>query len=388
MRIKNMKVVIATDSFKGCCTSMEAASAFEKGILNASPDAQIIKIPVADGGEGTVDAVVSGVGGKLHLVEATDPIGRRVSAQYGIIPNGIAVIEMAAASGLPLVPKEKRDPKYTTTFGTGEMIRDALDQGCRKIFIGIGGSATNDGGIGMAQALGVSFTDKNGKELGFGAGDIGSLAHIDISRLDARLSECEIVALCDVTNPLCGKTGATYIYGPQKGVKPEELSVLDSNLKHYASVILDQLGKDIADIPGAGAAGGLGAGLMTFCNARLKPGIETVLTLVGLETHLEDSDLVITGEGRIDGQSIFGKVPVGVARAAKKYNVPVIAIAGSIGDGAHAVYDYGIDSILSIVRGPISLEDSIANFKFLAEDAAERMMRIINIRIKQNQPDR
>jgi glycerate 2-kinase len=377
-----MKIIIATDSFKGCCTSLEAASAFEKGILRASPSAQVIKIPVADGGEGTVDAVVAGTGGKLRSVEVTDPVGNRIMAQYGITKDGTAIMEMAAASGLPLVPKEKKDPNFTTTFGTGEMMKDALDQGCKKIFIGIGGSATNDGGLGMAQALGVSFKDKNGKELGFGAKDIGSLDRIDISRLDNRLSECEIVALCDVTNPLCGNKGATYVYGPQKGVKPEDLPVIDAKLGHYAGVIHDQLGKDIAEIPGAGAAGGLGAGLMAFCNAKLKPGIESILNLVGLEIHLKDAALVITGEGRIDGQSVFGKVPVGVAKLAKKYDLPVIVIAGGIGEGAHAAYDYGIDSILSIVKGPMTLEEAMANFNSLAEDAAERMMRIVNIRFK------
>jgi glycerate 2-kinase len=375
-----VKIVIATDSYKGCCTSMEAASAFEQGFLKAAPDAGVIKIPVADGGEGTVNAIIAGTGGRLKQVEVTDPIGRRITASYGIIDNTIAIIEMSAASGLPLVPNEKRNPLYTTTYGTGEMIKDALDEGCRKIYIGIGGSATNDGGMGMAQALGISFKDASGKECGFGAQDISKLHTIDVSRLDARLSECEIIALCDVTNPLCGKTGATYVYGPQKGVTSDMLQPIDDALKHFADVILNQLKKDIANIPGTGAAGGLGAGLIAFCNAKLKPGIETVLELVGLERHLHDASLVITGEGRIDGQSAFGKVPVGVAHIAKKYNIPVIAIAGSIGDGSDVLYSMGIDGIVSIARGPVSLEDAIKNFHSLAADAAERLMRIMLIK--------
>jgi glycerate 2-kinase len=378
-----MKVVIASDSFKGCCTSMEAADSFEKGILKVCPNAKIVKIPVADGGEGTVHALVSGLGGRFRQIDVTGPLGEKVSAQYGIIDETIAVMEMSAASGLTLVPSDKRNPLNTTSFGTGEMIRDALRIGCKKIFIGIGGSATNDGGLGMAQALGISFTNKDGKELGFGGIELGELEKIDLTRIDRHLSDCEIITLCDVSNPLCGKTGASYVYGPQKGASDSDVSFLDENLKHFAEVIKKHTDKDVINVPGAGAAGGLGAGLMAFCNAALKPGIETILDFVHLETHLEHADLVITGEGKIDGQSAFGKVPVGVAKMAKKYSVPVVAIVGSIGEGAEAVYANGIHGIVSIVRGPITLEDAIKNFTVLAEDAAERLMRLLHIKLNQ-----
>jgi glycerate 2-kinase len=374
--VRHMKVVIASDSFKGCCSSIEAAAAFESGIRAFLPDASIVTVPVADGGEGTVQALVSGLGGTMREIEVTGPLGWQVKASYGIINNVTAIMEMSAASGLSLVPEDKRNPLITTSFGTGEMIRDAMHIGCKKIYIGIGGSATNDGGMGMAQALGVSFLDKENKELGFGGKVIGELDRIDLSHRNQNLLHCEIVALCDVSNPLCGETGASYVYGPQKGANALDVLLLDAHLKHYSEVIMRQTGKDVAHVPGAGAAGGLGAGLLAFCNATLKPGIETVLEVVQLEKHLADADLVITGEGRIDGQSCFGKVPVGVAKVAKKYNIPVIAIVGSIGDGAEAVYELGIDGIVSIANGPATLEDSIKNFHVLAKRAAESIMRI------------
>jgi glycerate 2-kinase len=372
-----MKVVIASDSFKGSCNSYEIASAFEKGIHTVCPDAEVVKIPVADGGEGTVQTLVSGLGGRLKTVTVKNPLGIDIPADYGIINGDTAVIEMAAASGLLLVPDNLRNPLITTTYGTGEMMRDALHSGCTKIIIGIGGSATNDGGAGMAQALGVLLTCENGKELGFGGGILSSLARIDVSGIDPLLRLCEITVLCDVSNPLCGTDGASFVYGPQKGAMPNDITLLDSNLRHFAELILRYTGKNVMDAEGAGAAGGLGAGLMAFCNATLKPGIRTILEIVNLDSHLKDADFVITGEGKIDGQSAFGKVPVGVAAYARNRGIPVFAIVGGIGDGADKVYPYGISSILSIVPGPVSLEYSLANTPQFASDAAARLMRII-----------
>jgi len=372
-----MKIIIASNSFKGCCSSLDAAAAFEKGVLRAAPESEIVKIAVADGGEGTVDALIAGLSGDRCSVSVSGPTGDKVNALYGIINSTTAIIEMAAASGLTLIPECKQDPLYTSTYGTGELILDALRHGCRKIVIGIGGSATNDGGMGMAQALGVLFLDKNGSPLGSGAIELGKLDKIDCSMVDKRLCGCEVVALCDVANPLTGPDGASYVYGPQKGAHQSELYLLDANMIHFADVIKKQLGKDVLDIPGGGAAGGLGAGLIAFCNAKLQSGIETILGISGLESHLVNADLVITGEGRIDRQTAFGKVPAGVAGIAKKHGVPVIAIVGSIGDGAQSVYSTGVDSILSIVRSPMTLNDSIRDFPILAADAAERLMRIV-----------
>jgi glycerate kinase len=248
---------------------------------------------------------------------------------------------MAASAGLPLLKEEERNPLITTTYGTGQMIKAALDKGCRKILVGIGGSSTNDGGVGMAQAIGVSFKDKNGKEIGYGGQELARICDIDISNIDPRLKEAEIVIMSDVTNPLCGENGASYIYGPQKGATPDMVKQLDNNLRHYATVIKEKLGSDILDVPGSGGAGGLGAGLIVFCNATLYSGIEKALEINGIDQHLIDADLVITGEGQIDHQSIYGKVPIGVAKRALKYKVPVVAIVGSVGEGASAVYARG-----------------------------------------------
>lgn len=374
-----MKIVIAPDSFKGSNSTIVVANIIEKGIRKVFPDADIIKIPIADGGEGTVETLVFGTGGTLLEKKVTGPLGDEVIAQYGLLDNGTAVIEMSSASGLPLVPAEKRNPLITTTYGTGELIKSALDKGCRKIMIGIGGSATNDGGIGMAQALGISFKDKDGNELGYGGGSLDKLHTIDMADIDTRIKECDILVACDVSNPLCGEKGASAVYGPQKGATPEIVKILDENLRHLAEVIKEQIGKDIIDIPGTGAAGGLGVSLIAFCGAKLNSGIETILETLNIEQYLKDADLVITGEGKIDGQSIYGKVPVGVAKSAEKFNVPVLAIVGDIGDGASEVYEYGIDGIMSTVNRAVPLEEAIAKSSEMLEDAAERVMRIIRI---------
>lgn len=375
-----MKIVVASDSFKGSCTTLEVASAIENGIRKINKNAEIIKIPVADGGEGTVEALVMGTGGRYEEEEVVGPLGNIIKAKYGIIKDNIAVIEMAAASGLPLLKKEELNPLVTTTYGTGQLIKSAIKKGCKTIFIGIGGSATNDGGIGMAQALGASFIDDKNNELGYGGGELSKLKAIDLSNMDPELIETEIVVMSDVTNPLCGESGASFIFGPQKGATPEIAQLLDNNLKHYASVIEKEFGLQVMGIPGAGAAGGLGAGLIAFCKASLHPGIEKVLDLMGLDKHLVGADLVITGEGRIDNQTIFGKVPVGVARRASRNNIPVVAIVGSLGDGFEDVYSCGIDAIFDIVSKPMTLEEAMGNATDLIEQTSESVIRVIHMK--------
>jgi glycerate kinase len=380
-----MKIVISPDSFKGSNSSIRVATLIEQGVRKVYPEAEIVKIPIADGGEGTVEAAVLGGNGQYRELEVTGPLGEKLTARYGILPgqgtgaSKSAVIEMAAASGLPLVPEKKRNPLFTTTYGTGELILAALEEGCREILIGIGGSATNDAGVGMAQALGWSFKDKAGKEVGYGGKELSNIAVIDNSKVDSRLEQCKVTVACDVTNPLFGKTGAAHVYGPQKGATPEIVEELDQNLRLFAKIVESQLGKDISREPGSGAAGGLGAGLMIFCGAELKSGIDAMLDIVRFEDQLESTDLVITGEGAIDGQTTYGKVPVGIAKRTRAYNVPVLAIVGDIGAGAEAVYDHGIYGIMSTVNRAMPLKEAMAQSAPLLEDAAERVMRIIRI---------
>ncbi|MGE5670720.1 MAG: glycerate kinase [Fibrobacterota bacterium] len=374
-----MKIVIASDSYKGCCSSLEIGSAIETGIRRVFPDADIVTMAVADGGEGTVDALVNGRSGIFRTVTVQGPVDETVDARYGIINSTTAIIEMAAASGLPLVHPEKKNPLYTTTYGTGQLIKDALDCGCKKIILGIGGSATNDGGAGMAQALGVRFLDSQNRSIGKGAIHLDSIKTIDMSGLDTRIPECQVIGLCDVSNPLTGDNGASFIYARQKGAKEEDLPLLDKVLSHFAQCIEDQLGIDVKSIPGAGAAGGLAAGLIAFCNGSLHKGIDTILKLVDFEKEIRNADLVITGEGALDGQSINGKVPVGVALTASKYGIPVIAITGTIGDRVDKVYNASITSVMSIINAPMSLDNAIQKYHVLAADASERLMRVIRI---------
>ena len=374
-----MKILIIPDSFKGSSTSVEVADCIETGIKRVFPHAKTVKIPVADGGEGTVEALLAGAGGTRHSCTVTGPLGEKRSACFVVLPDGTAVIEMAAASGLALVPHAKRNPLYTTTFGTGQLMRTAMDLGCTKIVIGIGGSATNDGGAGMAQALGVSLTDASGRELPYGADALRKLAHIDISGLDPRIAETEIITACDVNNPLCGENGASAIFGPQKGATKEMVQILDQNLKNLSQKVFEQLGSKMDTVAGAGAAGGLGFGLMVFCGAKLQSGIEMVLDVAHVDDILQTCDLVITGEGRIDGQSIMGKVPVGVAVRAKKYHVPVVAIVGGMGEGANEVYEHGIDAIMCTVNGAMRMEDAMQRTRELLEDAAFRVAKLIQI---------
>jgi glycerate 2-kinase len=368
-----MKFVLAPDSFKESMTAKNAALAMEKGILSVFPDAECVIVPMADGGEGTVESLVSMTNGKIIKTEVLGPLGEKVIAEYGLLGEGkTAVIEMASASGLELIKPEHRDPLVTTTYGTGELIKHALNKGVSRILIGIGGSATNDGGAGMLQALGVSFKDKNGEELPFGGGSLNRLDSIDLSGLDGRIKMVKIDVACDVTNPLIGKNGASAIFGPQKGATPELVEFLDHNLAHFAEVIKQELGKEIAYLEGAGAAGGLGAGLMAFLNAHLKKGVELVIEYTGLEERVKGADYVFTGEGSIDGQTLFGKTPYGVATIAQKYSIPVIAFAGKIGKGIEPLYDHGFTAIIGILKGVTSLEEALelgeANLAFAAEN--------------------
>jgi glycerate kinase len=372
-----LKVVIAPQGFKGNLTALQVSQAIDRGIRRVLPDVVTSLVPMADGGEGTTQALIDALGGEMIPVEVTDPMGGRVLAHWGFLSDGVtAVIEMAVASGLSLVPPGKRDPLSATTYGTGELIRHALEKGCRKFIIGIGGSATNDGGAGMAQALGARLLDAKGEAIAFGGAALSSLEHIDVATLDSRLADCDILLACDVDNPLCGPNGASCVYGPQKGATSEMVAQLDRALAHYADVIERDLGIDIRDIPGAGAAGGLGAGLMVFLKARLEPGVEVIIQATGLIAHLKGAELVFTGEGRIDGQTACGKTPVGVARRAKELGLPVIAIAGEIGDGYQAVFGEGIDSVFSIAPGPISLSQSLSMAEELTADTAERAVRL------------
>ena len=373
-----MKVVIAPDSYKGCLSALEVAKAMERGVLSVFPSAEVRKIPIADGGEGTVAALVTATNGQLRQAEVTDPLGNKISAHWGVLGDGrTAVIEMAAASGLPLVPKEKRDPRVTTTYGTGELIKAALAEGLAKIIIGIGGSATNDGGTGMARALGVRFLDAAGQEVAAGGGSLAEICQIDATGLDPRLKNTEIVVACDVDNPLCGTRGASAVFGPQKGATPEMVQQLDAGLAKYASCARQATGRDVAEKAGAGAAGGLGAGLMFFTPAQLKPGVEIVLDAVGFSDVVSDADFVITGEGRTDFQTAFGKAPVGVAKVAKTHGAPVFCISGGLGDGAEDVLAQGIDAVMSICDRPLSLEECMAAGAQLIEPAAARLCRIV-----------
>lgn len=373
-----MKFLLAPDSFKESMSAKKAALAMEKGIRSVFLEAECVIVPMADGGEGTVESLVSMTNGEMVKVEVIGPLGEKVIAEYGLLGEGkTAVIEMASASGLELIKLEDRDPLVTTTFGTGELIKDALDKGVSRILIGIGGSATNDGGAGMLQALGVSFKDKNGQELTFGGGALNQLVSIDLSGLDKRIEIVHIDVACDVTNPLIGENGASAIFGPQKGATPEVVKLLDENLAHYAEVIKRELGKDIAHTEGAGAAGGLGIGLMAFLNANLKKGVDLVIEYTGLEDKMVGADYVFTGEGSIDGQTLFGKTPFGVASIARKYSIPVIAFAGRIGNGVEPLYEHGFTSIVGILKGVSSLDEALKSGEANLEFAAENICRIL-----------
>ena len=372
-----MKVVIAPQGFKGSLEAPQVARAIEAGVKRALPQAVTVLKPMADGGEGTVRALITASGGEIVTTRVTGPLGKKVLAAWGIFPDHTtAVIEMAAASGITLVPPGSLNPLLATTYGTGELILAALERGCRKIIIGLGGSATNDGGAGMAQAIGARLLDEKGDELAPGGAALAKLHHIDVSGLDSKIVGSEVVAATDVTNPLCGEKGASAVYGPQKGATPEMVRQLDAALERYAAVIARDLGIGVRDVPGGGAAGGLGAGLLAFAGAKIVSGIQMVIEASGLVAELRDADLVFTGEGRLDEQSAYGKAPAGVAKEAKKLGLPVIALVGSLGKGYESIYQSGVDSVLTITQGPISLEEAMANAEALITDAAERAMRL------------
>lgn len=375
-----MRIVIAPQALKGSLTAAEAGAAIAAGVRAVYPDAECVIVPVADGGEGTVQALVDATGGEIVLQTVTGPLGEPVEAFFGLLGNGdTAAIEMAACAGLPLVPPERRDPRITTTFGVGELILAALERGCHHFIIGIGGSATNDGGVGMAQALGVSLQTSEGTGIARGGAALATLAHIDTSTLDRRLEDCQFEVACDVNNPLCGPTGATAVYGPQKGATPEMVAQLDAALGHYAEVIEQNLGLSVKDIPGAGAAGGLGAGLITFLHATLRPGAQIVLEAVHLEEHLLGADLVITAEGQLDAQTAYGKSVGAVAELAKRYHLPVLALAGSLGEQYRAVYSLGVDAVAVLPSGPMSLDYAMVHAATLTSDTTERALRMIGI---------
>ncbi len=376
-----MKVVIASDSFKGCLEAIEVAECIEKGIRNVFKGAEIIKKPMADGGEGTVKSLIHATRGSLEIVEVTDPLGQKIESYYGILGNRkTAVIEMASASGLPLVPFKKRNPMITTTYGTGELIKAALDKGCREFILGIGGSATNDGGVGMAQALGGSFLDVKGIEVGYGGGELSKINKIDISGLDKRITQSRFIVACDVDNPLCGSNGAAHVYAAQKGATKEMIFELDNGLKNLSRTIKRDLNIDIENISGSGAAGGLGAGIIAFLNGELKSGVGIIAERIELEEAIKDSDLVITGEGKIDSQTKNGKVPIGVAQIAKKYNVPVIAIAGCISDDSYINHEYGIDAMFSVINYPIDIKNALEKEKasFFIQRSIQEIFRLIS----------
>ena len=376
-----MKFILAPDSFKESMTAKEACISMENGIRKVFKDATCIHVPMADGGEGTVDALIESTNGNLHEVEVTAPLGNKVKAKFGILGDGkTAVIEMAEASGIHLVKLEDRNPLLTTTFGTGELIKYALDMNIERIIIGLGGSATNDGGVGMLQALGASFKDRDGKEIAFGGGVLKDLCTIDLSGFDKRIYDVKIEVACEVKNPLTGENGASFVFGAQKGGNKETLEELDSNLKHYAEVVKRDMGKEIDKVEGAGAAGGLGAALIGFCNGKLESGIDLVIKHSNLEDKVRKADFVFTGEGSIDFQTKFGKTPIGVAKIAKKYNIPVIAFGGRIGEGIDELYSLGIDSVIGITPGVISLDEALSKGKENLEISTENVVRILETR--------
>ena len=377
-----MKVIIAIDSFKGSLSTLEAGKAAAEGIQAVYPEAEIVISPLADGGEGTVDAILLATKGERKVIPVHDPLGRNITASYGIIrETKTAVIEMAAASGITLVSENERNPFYTTTFGVGEMIADAIEEGCREFIIGIGGSATNDGGIGMLSALGVKFFDKDGNIVEKGGIGLRDMEKIEVGSMLSALKECRFHIACDVKNPLCGENGCSAVFGPQKGLTAENIPLMDAWLSHYAELTKTVNPSADETYPGCGAAGGLGFAFLSYLPAELSSGIELVMRATGLEQHMKDADIVITGEGRLDGQSCMGKAPVGVAALAKKYGKPVIAVAGGVTEEASSLHEYGIDAFFPIVRTPCTLEEAMKteNAYRNLKHTAEQIFRVLKI---------
>ncbi|MCQ9124054.1 glycerate kinase [Rodentibacter caecimuris] len=376
-----MKIVIAPDSFKESLTALEVATAIEIGFKRVFPDAEYVKLPMADGGEGTVQSLVDATQGKIVDAEVTAPLGEKIKSFFGLSGDGkTAIIEMAAASGLHLVPPEKRNPLITTSYGTGELIKHALDLGVEKFILGIGGSATNDGGVGMLQALGMQCLDAQGKQIGFGGAQLINLERMDAKGLDPRLQNVHIEVACDVNNPLCGERGASAIFGPQKGATAEMVQQLDCALAHFAKIAKWDGGKDIAELAGAGAAGGMGGGLLLLPNVQLKAGVQIVLENLRLADYVQDADYVITGEGRMDAQSIMGKTPIGVARTAKQFNKPVIAIVGCLREDYDVVYAHGIDAVFPIIRQLGELSEVLKQGEQNLISAAQNVARLLALK--------
>lgn len=372
-----MRFLFASDSFKGSLSSEEIVGLLTDSANRIFPGCETVGVPIADGGEGTVDAVIAAAGGALRRITVHGPLMEDEEVSYGVLGTDSAVIEMAAASGLPMVPLNLRNPLHTTTFGTGELIRDALEQGYRRISIAIGGSATNDGGMGAMRALGIRFLDHNGEELDGTGSDLIKVADVDVSGLHPALKETEITVMCDVNNPLTGSDGATFTFGGQKGGTPEILAKLEAGMINYARVLKQTTGAEVDQIPGSGAAGGLGAALFAFLHASMKSGIETVLDLIEFDSLLEGVDLVVTGEGRMDWQSAFGKVPSGVGKRCKAKGIPAVALVGGMGEGADRLFEFGVDSILPTINGAMDLEEALARARELYAGAADRMFRLI-----------
>lgn len=373
-----MKVLIAPDSFKGSLSAREVAESIALGVASVYPEAQIVKLPLADGGEGTVDALVTARGGRIIHKEVVGPLGQPVQAFFGLLGDeNTAIIEMAAASGLELVPPERRNPLKTTTYGTGQLIAAALDEGVERIIIGIGGSATNDAGLGMAQALGVGFKDAEGQELGYGGEELTRLVQIDLSNLDRRIGRTEIIVASDVTNPLYGEKGAAHVFGPQKGASPADVELLDQGLRNFAQVVEKQFGWDVASLPGAGAAGGLGAALAVFLGARLESGISFILDSCHFDDHLKKADLVITGEGKLDAQTLMGKAPFGVAQRAKKRGVPVLALGGAVDPSAVSSLNKYLDAVFSITQAAVELEQAKPKAREWLQVTTEQVLRCL-----------
>ncbi|MGM9926083.1 MAG: glycerate kinase [Bacillus sp. (in: firmicutes)] len=376
-----MNIVIAPDSFKGSLTSSEAAKAIERGVHKARAHVKTVLVPIADGGEGTMDSLLLATNGHKKEVTVKNPLQRPVQAAYGILGDGrTCVIEMANASGLCLIETHERNPMATTTFGTGELIKSALDEGYQHFILAIGGSATNDGGIGMLQALGMRFLDDRGMPVGYGGAELARITEIDDRNFDARIKGCEFIIASDVQNPLIGPDGASYVFGPQKGADPEMVETLDLSLSHWADIVEKHTSIRLHDKPGAGAAGGIGGAFQAFFPSETRRGIDIVMEYTQLDEHLQKADCVFTGEGQIDFQTAYGKVPIGVAGAAKKYQIPVFALAGSLGKGIEELYEHGITSVHSIVNAPMTLEEAMSRASELLEEAAEQIIRTYSVR--------
>ncbi|WP_172371698.1 glycerate kinase [Sporosarcina jiandibaonis] len=371
-----MKIIIAPDSFKGSLSAVEVAKAINKGVKNAYADAKTYLLPVADGGEGTMETLVAATNGKIQEVVVVGPLGNEVKAAYGILGDGeTCVIEMAVSSGLALVPEGKLAPLDATTYGAGQLIKQALNDGFSSFVIALGGSATNDGGAGMLQALGLKLLDKMGKEVGYGGGELAAIEKIDTRCFDPRIKNSKFLIASDVQNPLIGLNGASHIFGPQKGASPEDVKILDENMRHWADLIAGVTGISLHDLLGAGAAGGIGGAFQAFFPAKMERGVDVVLEYVKFHSYLKDADLVITGEGQVDYQTASGKTPLGVAQAAISENVPSIILAGAVGEGVEVLYDYGVVSVHSIIDRPMTLSESMKQTAILLEKSAEQIIR-------------